>query len=541
MKKRVFCLLLGGVMALSISAAAISAGAEELVEGKFPETKTITVEIFDRGNDGGSDPTNNNWTKYIQDNMLEKYNVKVEYQKVPRWTEVEELNNLLAAGDAPDVCVTYSYPTIQTYADMGGVVDLAGYMEEYKDLLPNIYDWCGDLYINWDKDPETGNLWAIEGVRAATNNLNTFVRKDWLDKLGLEAPTTTEEFYQMLCAFRDNAETLLGDDAAMMIPFLTTDDVGWYIRPLIMAKIDPDITDKDYYINSYDDRYITMDSTKEAVRIVNKWYNEDLVWKDFALQEASVGEDYARAGFVGAFCQNWDVPYRDGGNSYQKTLDKMYGEDAQWISVNCFEDKNGNYSTYSGGFIDRKVFLPATNDEVLASLLYLDFITAPETVEYLQIGEEGITHETLESGAVQTIAAEGDWIQNSGYNIDYTMLVNGLKLVDPEITDLSIAYSYAGGKPEQVQQANETSLAFPPRIVGPVNVGQIEAETGVGEALNQKRNVVYDTAVACAVEEFDQVWDSGMEDYMSTGGQAIKDERKEKWENFYGDAEMLGE
>ena len=538
--KRTLSMLLGSAMVLT-TLAAVPAAAEELVDGKFPETKTITVEIFDRGNDGGSDPTNNNWTKYIQDGMMEKYNVKVEYQKVPRWTEVEELNNLLAAGSAPDVCVTYSYPTIQTYADMGGVVNLADYVEEYKDLLPNLYDWCGDLYINWDKDPETGNLWAIEGVRAATNNLNTFIRKDWVDKLGLELPTTTEEFYQMLCAFRDNAETLLGEDASMMIPFLTTDDVGWYLRPLIMAQIDPDITDKEYYIHSYDDRYITFESSKEAIRILNKWYNEDLVWKDFAIQEASVGEDYAKAGYVGAFCQNWDVPYRDGDNSYQKNLERLIGEDAEWTTVNCFEDKNGNYSYYSGGFIDRKVFLPATNDEVLASLLYIDFITDPEVVEYLQIGDEGTNHVTLESGAVQTIAAEGDWIQNSGYNIDYTMLVNGLKLVDPEITSLSIAYSYAGGNPDQVQQANDTSLQYPPRVVGPINVGQIEAETGVGEALNNKRNVIYDTAAVCPVEEFDQVWDSGMEDYMSTGGEAIMEERREKWEAFYGDAEMLGE
>ena len=541
MKKRLLSAALGCSMVLSTLAVAVPAAAEELVDGKFAETRTITVEIFDRGNDGGSDPTNNNFTKWIQEQMLEKYNVQVEYQKVPRWTEVEELNNLLAAGTAPDICLTYSYPTIQTYADMGAVVDLAPALEEYTDLIPNLKDWLGDVYMYWDRDPETGTVWAIEGRMAATNTLNTFIRQDWLDKLGLELPKTTEDFYQMLCAFRDNAETLLGEDAGMMIPFLTTSDVGWYIRPLIMSKIDPDITDKEYYIHAYDDRYIGFESTKEAVRILNKWYNEDLVWKDFALQEGSVGEDYAKAGYVGAFCQNWDTPYRNGDDSYQKNLERLIGEDAAWTTVNCFEDKNGNYSFYSGGQIDRKVFFPSTNDEVLASLLYLDFITSPETTEYLQIGEEGINHNTLENGAIETIAATGDWIQNSGYNIDYTMLVNGLRLVDPEQTKLSTAYSYAGGSPEQVQQANENSLANEARVVGPVNVGAIESESGVGEALNQKRNVVFDTAVVASVEDFDSVWDSGMEDYMSSGGEAIMEERLEKWEKYYGDAEMIGE
>ena len=96
-----------------------AASSSELVDGKFAETRHITVEVYDRGNDGGSDPTNNMYTEYIKKGMLEDHNVEVEFVKVPRWTEVDEINNLLAAGTAPDICVTYSYPTIQTYADMG--------------------------------------------------------------------------------------------------------------------------------------------------------------------------------------------------------------------------------------------------------------------------------------------------------------------------------------------------------------------------------------------------------------------------------------
>ena len=56
--------------------------------------------------------------------MLRDHNVEVSSSR-SSLTEVEVLNNLLAAGDAPDVCVTYSYPTIQTYATMGGVLDMA--------------------------------------------------------------------------------------------------------------------------------------------------------------------------------------------------------------------------------------------------------------------------------------------------------------------------------------------------------------------------------------------------------------------------------
>lgn len=54
---------------------------------------------------------------------------------------------------------------------------------------------------------------------------------------------------------------------------------------------------------------------------------------------------------------------------------------------------------------DRKIFFPTTNTEPLVSMMYLDFISSPEVIEYLQIGEEGVTHNKLEDGAVEIIAA----------------------------------------------------------------------------------------------------------------------------------------
>ena len=63
----------------STEEAAADPSNGELVDGKFAETRKIVVEVYDRGNDGGSDPTNNMYTKYIQDGMMERYNVEVEF------------------------------------------------------------------------------------------------------------------------------------------------------------------------------------------------------------------------------------------------------------------------------------------------------------------------------------------------------------------------------------------------------------------------------------------------------------------------------
>ena len=339
MKKKVLSMFLASAMALSIVACGSEGGgattetpaattetpaattetqaeapaaepetASELTDGKFADTRKITVEIYDRGNDGGSDPENNMYTEYIKKGMLEEHNVEVTFKKVPRWTEVDDINNLLAAGEAPDICVTYSYPTVLTYAQMGGVIDLQDLIEQYKADTPNLWNWLGDQNMLWDKDPKTGEVWALEGRRAEQQRIVTFVRQDWLDALNMKAPTTTQEFEDMLVAFRDNADTLLGKDASKMVPFSTSYDVGWRASNIITSFMDPKITDKEYYINGFDDRAVTQASTKEAVKLLNKWYNDGLMWKDFALYGSgdTTEDDMIKAGYVGAFQHNWD-------------------------------------------------------------------------------------------------------------------------------------------------------------------------------------------------------------------------------------------
>ncbi len=566
MKKRIFAALLAGAMTFSLAACGQSdapaasapaasstetkteaaadttaeAPASELVDGKFAETRQITVEIFDRGNDGGSDPEDNLYTEYIKKGMLEDHNVEVTFKKVPRWTEVEDINNLLAAGDAPDICVTYSYPTIQTYAQMGGVVDLSDYVDTYKADLPNLWGWLEESNIYWDKDPKDGTIWAIEARLAVSNRVLTFVRQDWLDALGMQAPTTIDEFEAMLVAFDENASTLLGADADKMVPYSVSYDVGWRAATLIEAFIDPAISDKEFYINGFDDRKVTQNGTKEAVRLLNKWYNMGLLWDDFALYGSgdTSEDDMIKAGYVGAFTHNWDYPYRNGEDSINANLARNVGEDAKFVAIDCFKGPTGKYTKFVPGPVDRKVFFPSTNDEPLASMLYLDWISDPEHIHYLQVGDEGVTHTVTDDGAIAIQPATGDAIQNSGMNIDYTITCNGLKLISEDLTNKSRALNYPGIAPEDVLSAH-TIANTDLKVLKNVNVGAIEAEQGVGDTLSAKRDQVYDNAVVAKEADFDAVWDAGMADYLSAGGQAIIDERTEKWAEFFGDADML--
>lgn len=555
MKKKVLSILLACAMTLSLAACgntggdapAVPAGtdagdaatpgesvASELTDGKFAETRHITVEVYDRNNDGGSDPTNNVYTDYIKKGMLEKHNVEVEFVAIPRWTETDEINTQLAAGTAPDVCVTYSYPTIKSYADMDAIIDMRPYIDNYKSELPNLWNWLGETNLYWNSDLEDGTTWAIEAKLANMNRVVTFIRKDWLDKLGLKEPTTKEEFHDVLVAFKENADTLLGADANKMVPYSVSYDVGWRAATLIESFLDPNMSDKEYYVNGFDDRKICQNGTKEGVKLLNQWYNEGLLWKDFYLYGSgdTTEDDMMKAGYVGAFTHNWDYPWRNGEDSIAANLKRLVGDDAKYIAIDPFEDKNGGHNKFLAGPIDRKIFFPSTNDEPLASMLYLDFISSPEVIEFLQVGEEGVTHEVLEDGGYSILAATGDAIQNSGMNIDYTITCNGLNLTTEDLTKKSLAHTYAGIDPQDILDADKIAKTDT-RIGINVNVGDIEAESGAGDTLTAKRDTCFDNAVKAPVADFDATWEAGLSDYLSSGGQDIIDERTAKWDAVY--------
>jgi len=507
---------------------------------KFKETRKITVEVYDRGNDGGTTPEDNFYTQYIKDGMLRDHNVEVTFVPVPRWTEGEVINNLLAANQAPDISLTYSYPTIQTFANMGGILDLGPIVEENKDLLPDMWEYLTEANIYWDKDPDTGTLWALESRLNVLNRTNTFVREDWLTKLNIEAPTTLQEFENMLVAFKDNASTLLGADADKMIPFSTSFDIGWRADHLTSSFVPNDITDKEIFINGFDDRRLLFPNYKDGIKTLNKWYNEGLIWKDFSLYPAgdTTEDNLMKLGTVGAFIHNWDYPYRNGDDSIHASLQRLVGPEAAYVAIEPFANDAGVYKKFLSGPVDRKIFFPATNKEPIASLLYVNWISKLENRIFLQFGEEGVTHETMPDGSLKTIAVTGEKIMNSPANIDYTITSNGLDLGDPDKTVKSIANAYAGVDAKYIEIASR--ITTNDGLVGKnANVGAIKAEDGQGQALKEKRDNFLNKAVVAPVDKFDEVYDSGMKDYLGSGGQAIIDERAAAWEKYFGNETML--
>ena len=176
---------------------------------------TIKVEVFDRGNSpAGQSVTNNYLTNYVKENFTKKTNINVEYVPVPRAQEVEKLNVLMASGDSPDIVFTYDSNVIYNYVKQGGLTDIGALLDEYGSNLKSYLGKDTLAYGTFD-----GKQYAIPGKRVYLGKYSSMVRQDWLDKLGLQTPKTTDEVYQVLKAFKEKKP---GGDQTIPLGFSLT-------------------------------------------------------------------------------------------------------------------------------------------------------------------------------------------------------------------------------------------------------------------------------------------------------------------------------
>ncbi|MGI6690052.1 MAG: extracellular solute-binding protein [Clostridiales bacterium] len=150
--------------------------------------------------------------KYMLPILEEQTNVKVEWLLFPYETAREKLGILLSSGDYPDVIGGWLLGRNDILND--GMIDglyipLEDLFEKYA---PNIMEVLEIPGVRQAFTLPDGHIYTIPYVIGEP--LVTFlpwINKVWLDNLGLEVPTTTDELKEVLIAFRDNDANGNGD------------------------------------------------------------------------------------------------------------------------------------------------------------------------------------------------------------------------------------------------------------------------------------------------------------------------------------------
>jgi putative aldouronate transport system substrate-binding protein len=519
-------LFLAGMMVFTGCRRQQGSGEGQAGSAKGPPVK-ISVEVFDRGTDGGrSDVTKNNWTDWIQEKLLNEENIEVTFVAVSRWDEVPALNNLMAAGAAPDVCLTYDANLIASYRDLGGLYDMQPNIES---LMPDLKKFLGPdpsipgrdlIYRNQDIDTKQVFFIPARRMNVALNGV--FIRKDWLDKLGLGLPKTTQEFFDVMLAFKEQDPGGVGRENVMPFTMLSNFHMGVDIIP--DSFVDVNLSPKEKWINEIASRHYLWSGYKEGIRYLNQMYNAGLINRDFPLNTAAQDlERDVKSGLAGCYIRDWDHAYRDSPGIYQDLLKNV--PTAELVPIDPFTNSGGAASRQAYDPAGVNFIIPSFSQNPEAAMRYVNWLSRDENKRFLQIGPEGTTYDMVD-GVPKLKPATGLWIQNSPQNIDYTISINGLDVGDPELNIKVLANSYTV-PPQLIVDAY--NMATKNTWTVPVVPVTLSAAGPYAASLQDKGNQLLTEAITRPPGQFDRIWDMGIADWMASGGQAILEEREAKY------------
>jgi putative aldouronate transport system substrate-binding protein len=303
-----------------------------------------------------------------------------------------------------------------------------------------------------------------------------------------------------------------------------TNDVQWRASNLLESFVDPAISRKDRWVNSPIESSYLLPGYKEGVRFMNKMYNEGLIDNQFMLYKDDTDSDnLIKSGVVGAFIHNWDQAYRDTPGLLRDL--KANVPTAEFITIDPFKNTAGVTEKGIYDAAGLNIFIPASSNNPEGALRYINWLSKFENRYYLQIGDEGVTHEMV-NGVPKIIAATNEKIMNSSLNIDYTIMINGIDVGDEAKMTQALAQSYSVDQQLIIDAYKNAMTNTRPAIVVPVT---LSAAGPYSQTLSDKAKTFMAESITCKPEEFDNVWDTSIKDWLASGAQAIIDERAAKY------------
>lgn len=203
MKKRIVAFALAAVSCLSLA----SCGEKKSGKMGGDSFETAPVVYFavkntfeKRIGKAGDDYKDNPYTRYI----YEKTGVRVE--PVLLSSNMSEASQQLAVKRAggQQIDLILHWDIVQSYMQSGLIIKLDDLLEKYKEKIPNIMENIPEEA--WNGLSKCGEVWGIPGRGSLPNPMinDIFIRKDWMDRLGLKMPENTDELGEIMRAFTED-------------------------------------------------------------------------------------------------------------------------------------------------------------------------------------------------------------------------------------------------------------------------------------------------------------------------------------------------
>lgn len=211
--------------------------ATKNADGKYEPTLTISIAKQLDENTGryedGDDINNNQMTRLAE----EKLGIKMETTLLGGDAANYDTKLRLAltgSEELPDVFPVYGTQMIADMIESGKVKAIDDDIENYMpDRLKEIYEKYPETFYPVTKD---GKTYGIACTPALTEGQVMIIRQDWLDNLGLEAPTNMDEFEAVIKAFTEDDPDGNGKADTYGFTYSGNDiyNTGWVADPVTL-------------------------------------------------------------------------------------------------------------------------------------------------------------------------------------------------------------------------------------------------------------------------------------------------------------------
>ena len=319
--------------------------------GAYPETIEYTLGKMTSVNNSNMPEndtyTDNAYTRYIK-SVINVQNVDVFEANDSQYDT--NVSMAISMGSLPDIMVVSSQDEVEQLVEAGLIEDLTeSYNNCISDRIRKMYESYGDSL----KDMVTydGKIMALPETNITDGPNLVWLRKDWMDKLGLSEPHTIDDVVNIVKHFISEDPGNNGVDTSgkpntvgLAVDTDVTGECGYsseFLLDIIFACFGA--YPKQWIMN--DDGEIVYgsvtDEAKEALSYISSLYNQGVIDNDFLLRTSTNICELIENGMCGSFFGPWWAPNNPLVNAVSRN------PDADWQPYLIATDSDGTTSYHS--------------------------------------------------------------------------------------------------------------------------------------------------------------------------------------------------
>ena len=319
--------------------------------GAYPETIEYTLGKMTSVNNSNMPEndtyTDNAYTRYIK-SVINVQNVDVFEANDSQYDT--NVSMAISMGSLPDIMVVSSQDEVEQLVEAGLIEDLTeSYNNCISDRIRKMYESYGDSL----KDMVTydGKIMALPETNITDGPNLVWLRKDWMDKLGLSEPHTIDDVVNIVKHFisedpGNNGMAASGkpNTVGLAVDTDVTGECGYsseFLLDIIFACFG---AYPKQWIMSDDGEIVygsVTDEAKEALSYISSLYNQGVIDNDFLLRTSTNICELIENGQCGSFFGPWWAPNNPLANAVSSN------PDADWQPYLIATDSDGTTSYHS--------------------------------------------------------------------------------------------------------------------------------------------------------------------------------------------------